>query len=423
MKRTTIRLFLIAYFASCTIQGQDLETNDKGEIVGLTLGGIASWSVDPSKPKYHKVEFVTFQNCKVSADELKSVSTLPALNSLILGYLPEGVEVEDHALEALNSPRLETLDLCKSELKDSDLSFLPRLTGLKYLTIAILDDRKPYGLSDMAASWVVQLPELTKLRISGQNSFTDRFVERIVSLPKLQKLTIASDSLTDESLSSLSKKTSLQQLRIGSRRFTNRGMKALFDSKSLRYLSIRLPEGTEVQAHVLDAINPPKLQGLEVFKPDLKDGDLSFLPRLTGLQYLILEEENSRSKDPGAHPGLSDGAALLIAQLPELAEIDILWHTTLTDRFVEEIASLPKLRRLNISSDSFTDESILLLAKKPGLKKLLMYSSRFTERGMKALRDFQIRTDSVVDPRWRFAPERFEDKDLSGDEQQPNQPK
>src|SRR5580765_2187257 len=162
--------------------GLYLGRNESGEIVLIDFCAANAWKLYQQKPGYKRhdyenVDYIRLLNHNVNAAELKHMLAFPALKYLILGEVSEGIGVEDHALDGLNAPKLEGLQLCKSELKDADLSFLPRLTNLKYLTIIIGTDHdrppKPNGLTDRAASWIAQLSELTELNIFPKGRLTD----------------------------------------------------------------------------------------------------------------------------------------------------------------------------------------------------------------------------------------------------------
>jgi len=243
-----IALFFTFYSVACGARcefvgrGFTSNANESGEMVEVIFYTEDACRLYQERPGYaprdfEKVHSVTLHNHKVSGDELRRVLAFPALRLLVLGVLPEGTDVEDHVLDLIRAQHLEGIELCKSRLTDSDLSFLPNLTRLKYLRIAgsnTLGYGEPHGLSDRAASWIVQLPELKVLEINGKSTLTDRFVENIASLPKLQNLRLYSDSLTDDSVSLLARKASLQKLSIASSGFTKNGGKALLAARSLQ---------------------------------------------------------------------------------------------------------------------------------------------------------------------------------------------
>jgi len=170
---------------------------------------------------------------------------------------------------------------------------------------------------------------------------------------------------------------------------------------ALKYLTLgEAPEGVELDKRALEAaLDPgfPRLKGFAICAANLRDSDLSVLPKLNTLEYLRIEAR------AGAPLGLSDDVASMIVELPELVELEISGKARFTDRFVESIAKLPKLKRLHLASDSFTDQCLVLLSKKAGLKVLSLSSASFTRGGLGAPLDSNSLEDvEIVSAGWKF---------------------
>jgi len=262
----------VAYSGCCQQVGGGVlpGRNQNPEMHAVAFDDRDAWRIyrdglEHDRRDYENVAWVEVRNHKVNADELRTLLAFPSLRYLILGERGEGVELEEHALDVLKAPKLEGLHFCKKDLRDADLSFLPRLQSLKYLTIEIGTDfdvpSKPGELTDQAAAWIAQLSELKELDVLSRFrlKLTDAFIKEVSKLPKLRRLKLYSDSLTDESIFLLTKKASMEELSIlsiRSSRFTEHGLKALRDFKSRKGIKVESPEW-RFRPEVLDVKDVP----------------------------------------------------------------------------------------------------------------------------------------------------------------------
>lgn len=146
------------------------------------------------------------------------------------------------------------------------------------------------------------------------------------------------------------------------------------------------PEGVEISREALQVVG--EIAGLELLhlcKEELRDEDLAFLLKLRKLKALRIQA--SDMIDPNDPHGLTDRAAGVLARLPLLEELEIYGKGPYSDEFFRAILSLPKLRILDFTSASATDETLRLAAKKESLIKVDATSPKFTEDGIKALRE------------------------------------
>lgn len=93
------------------------------------------------------IVYALAQNSEITAAEMKEVAAIKTLEGLTLGIAPEGVEMENGAIQSLaNCQNLESLRLAKSQLTDEDLNVLSKLEGLKFLgsPSGLLDGLSPH---------------------------------------------------------------------------------------------------------------------------------------------------------------------------------------------------------------------------------------------------------------------------------------
>ena len=153
----------------------------------------------------------------------------------------------------------------------------------------------------------------------------------------------------------------------------------------------------EISSEALQLVGT--IGGLEVLwigKGDLRDKDLAFLPRLKVLKELWIDGSDTVG-DPDQPHGLTDRAAAMISKLPDLERLRINGEGPYSDEFAKAILQLPKLRHLDITSDSLTDETLARLVEKESIEEVIISSSRFTPKAMRAL--FESRTIQKLEVR------------------------
>lgn len=117
---------------------------------------------------------VEFHHCDMVQADISAIKSAKGLHSLILGYLPEGVNLSDTSLlkQLDECDELRSLHLVVNNLKESDLDFIFKLDSLRSLTI-----HSTYG---------------------EELNLTDQFAERLVKLPNLKRLEIGDPGINGE---------------------------------------------------------------------------------------------------------------------------------------------------------------------------------------------------------------------------------
>lgn len=117
-----------------------------------------------------------------------------------------------------------------------------------------------------------------------------------------------------------------------------------------------------------------RLESLFLYKRDMRDSDLTFLPELPNLRTLEFLAGPTPLTENGS--SVTDACAESIGQVKSLRWLGIYNGHNLSDRFIEGISqNLKELEHLYLSSDKLTDRTLQLLAKQCGnLKSIDLYS-------------------------------------------------
>ncbi len=229
-----------------------------------------------------------------------------------------GINLSDDALPAL-------LRLQKLEAIAMTVSTFEALRGgpLKPKTapIFVTDD----GIERLAA-----LPKLQALILEGQLRIQGPGLVRLVKNTTLRELNLVSMAIPDKLLADLCELPLLALRLNGSQSFGDAGIKAIASSATLREVSLR---------------------GCT----HLEDHWIANLSGMASLEALNLGGIGSHTIFTG----------IRLNPLPEPAP-----GSGVTDRLMQQLAPLPKLRRLSLSAGSVTDKGVQALQKIPSLREL-----------------------------------------------------
>ena len=324
---------------------------------------------------------------RADADQhiLSPISCLTGLQILCLnktGVTAKGMKLlkEHHSLRALelneerigisgftalkNLPALEYLDL-NTGIDDASLKQVAQMPNLRWLRIRTGKIRGP-GLAELK-----NLPRLERLCIWGTSPISDRHIKHLEGLKQIKSLTLwgsACNTLTDASLSSISKLKNLEELYfIRTRtRFTPAGvshLKELENLKKVDFVQIWIsPAGVYYGDEVVRqlASNLPNLESIEGIGFLSAEG-MKILSRLQNLKCLGIALKDNRQGYYGP-TGLSH-----LTHLSSLEELHITSGESLSDVDIASLELLSNLRDLHISSQNVTNRSLTSIGK---LKKL-----------------------------------------------------
>jgi hypothetical protein len=177
-------------------------------------------------PRLQNLRTLSLTGIELTSDALEHVAKLPALQTLVLN----GTDVTGILQPIAGIPRLHTLDLSRSSVKDDDLTALIGLTNLRTLLLNDTD------ITDAAAPLIAQLSGLRDLDLSG-TQITDAGVAEIAALGALEVLRLDFTGVTNAGIASLRMET-LRELSLNGTSVDNGVAESLTHFPDLSALSV-----------------------------------------------------------------------------------------------------------------------------------------------------------------------------------------
>jgi hypothetical protein len=248
---------------------------------------------------------------------------------------------------------------------------LAHLAELSHLEVLLVDSQKttregkpvPSPISDAGLAVLSHLPSLTYLALGG--GFTDATMTHVATLPNLRILYILHVPISDAGLRHLSSLTRLERLSLsGTPQATDAGLAALLSLHSLKQLNISLAPGSDPQR--------------------ITDRALVTLSRMHSLESLSITNNDF----------LSDENIPQLAQLPRLKRLNIstpAYIDNAMDKVFYTSVSLTQLTRkglleeLSIGGAGVNDKTIGILTQLPHLRKLDLMTYNLTDAGVRQL--------------------------------------
>lgn len=259
---------------------------------------------------------------------------------------PKSPEIRSDDLRWLRGmPLLEELNIGES-LSSEDLWYLKCLRGLRTVRL--------YHASSEAIDALAWLPSLNHLHVSFQKTITPSTLQRVASLPRLERLSCNFDKNIQSHPDVVLACHALKHAR-GLRRLDL----PLSDRNQFRALTSPLPDGSptfpellelriagtrEVSPEDLDHLkNLPNLIHLDLSYSSITDAHLPHLRQLPLLRTLYLE----------ANPNITDEGARVLASMSKLESLNIK-RTRITTTGQQTLARLSRLRclRADMGSDA-----------------------------------------------------------------------
>ena len=130
------------------------------------------------------------------------------------------------------------------------------------------------------------------------------------------------------------------------------------------------PEGIECSGEFRRLPQMASLRDLRVCKKDIKDEELrEILRKCPGVNHLMIQPY--RGGRPGETGVLTDELATgLLALSSQLETLEIIGEWSFTDKFLESISKLKKLRELRIHSKQITGAGLRIIAEESGITDL-----------------------------------------------------
>ena len=324
---------------------QDARTrSDKqGRIVGLTYWGQGGLRQSAPKDVSSLTNVDISYGTTLTRDDIEFLASLQNVEELSFGGNLDGEYV---AIEGDLSPlgklkRLESVFLCKRDMRDSDLVFLRELPNLR--SLEFLAGPNPFhengsSVTDACAESIGQAKNLRWLEIYNGDKLSDRFIEGISQhLEELEHLHLGSDNLTDRSLQLLAKQCgNLKSIDLYSKQFTDQGVAFLASAKQLQKVWLECPLLTNESVSVLTELRD--LRHLLITAPTVTNEVVEKVAKLTELQILCLR-----------NTPLSDEQFAMFANHPKLESIFANGRNLTTENVLQVIATMPRLEHMTLA--------------------------------------------------------------------------
>lgn len=282
---------------------------------------------------------------KLTANDVAFLSTLEQVEELLIGgnLSDEFVTIEGGLLPLAKMKGLRDVFLCKNDMCDEDLAFVPALSAIE--SLEFVGNTNPYAVdgpavTDECAEFLRRATSLRSLYISGGLKLTDRFVAVIArDLKNLEHLDMDSELLTDQSLQHLANQClNLKWLDLHSNQFTDQGIAYLANAKKMEMLWLRSTSLTD--DCVKSVAGLVHLRHLELTVATIDDDSLRTLVGLPVLEILALRQ-----------PPLSDDQFALFAHHPTLQSAFLNGRDLSAKKVLEVIQTMPKLDHLDVGEN------------------------------------------------------------------------
>lgn len=218
------------------------------------------------------------------------------------------------------------------------------------------------------------------VRYDNRQPETDAALRRMNELPRLQRVFLKGEQASDEALASLKTLSKLETLYIwDGKTITDAGILHLRPLQELR--DIHLSGGELRDASLAVFASLPKLERLSLQGNHISDNGIQHLRNHASLKSLWIGQQAS---------ALSSDVAEPLSTLASLEELD-LQNVTLNDEALGKLAGLSKLRMLFVSADpraresGITDASLKPLMNLSKLEWLSIYNTHISEAGLRSL--------------------------------------
>lgn len=163
---------------------------------------------------------LSLENCRIQADHIIPISTLPKLEWLNLYLTPLG----EQGVNLLSKSRsISLLPIGKAGVTDLGLEYLCKMGQLTYLGL------RGNPVTDKGAQHLSKLSNLQGLYL-GETQVTDQTVTEISHLYQLEKLWLHDLPITDKAIGHLAKLTQLKEVHIYGTNISAQGARSLQES-------------------------------------------------------------------------------------------------------------------------------------------------------------------------------------------------
>ena len=239
---------------------------------------------------------------------------------------------------------VRNLDLSLGRLTSHDFEVFESMAQLERLTLF------RQRVDCEAAKHLAKLSQLSDLTIGYMNEVDDDAVRQLVTLPRLESLSLDDTQITDDALAVISRMETLQRLSLSATAVTDRGVAFLGEMSQLEDLDLADSKVTGVGIRW-----PVALTTVRLSRSSLTDAGLESLCRCRAISGLQLGQTQ-----------ISDSGTRHLASLENLQWLELDW-TKITDASLAVIGRSSGLKHLTLNGTNITDDGTAHLE---GLQKL-----------------------------------------------------
>ncbi|QDV49907.1 protein kinase domain-containing protein [Gimesia fumaroli] len=329
--------------------------------------------------QFESLESLGLEYTHISDKGLRHLQKLPHLKDLRL----DQTDITDRGLLNLKQHKnLETLSLRGTHVTNAGIQHLKEFPQLSYLTLqhTPITDEGLVGLQQFKALRTIELsgPLITPDGLGGLGDIpnlksialsdfkvTETLFSNLAQIKSLESLSLPADSeISDEWLYHLHSLPKLYRLRLGGEFLSDRGMEELSKLKNLQILTI--------------------------YNSRITDTGLANIPQSADLREFKI---NSQSI-------LTDRGLNEITKLKQLRVLHIK-ECKISDVGLADLHQLKRLQEIQITSSEITDACCEDLIKLPQLNVLMLYSTQITAEGAKKLVDGLPNCKVYLDSDWK----------------------
>ncbi len=233
---------------------------------------------------------------------------------------------------------------------------------------------EPKKLSDRVTDdWLKLLAgqdQLRRLELSG-TAVTSAGLIHLKELRHIERLNVCLTACDDRGFEHLSGMTKMRRMVICASKITGSGFAHLQGMKQIESINLHSAPASDAGLEAIGKLT--SLKRLEVVHTNVTDVGLKHLAGLVNLQQLHVHGKETTAT---AFPFLS--------KLRELYELDI-YDRAASNQTCEQIATLPKLRKLMLVTGIFDDDGVKQLAKVTTLEEVTLDSSKVTDASVEHL--------------------------------------
>ncbi len=265
----------------------------------------------------------------------------------VTGVNLRGTWVTDNDLRQLNDlPDLAVLDLGLTHITDQGMSEIKGLRGVTDLNLYFAE-----YITDEGLAAIKDWKKLKRLNLHGTKA-GDTALEHISGISTLESLNVGATLMTDVGLERLTQLTKLTELTMGGNELGDAGLQALRQMSGLTFLDLSGRQGTDKN----------------VWTVAMTDVGLDAVLTLKNLREL-------RFSCNSVGVGIEG---------QRLGEISFL---TVTEKWMEKFAGLPKLERLKVQGcNRVGDGAVKALAGMPNLREVDLQGTSVTAKGAEGLK-------------------------------------